>query len=96
MFSACLQALNASGQTVTGLTWATTDPTIVSLSPDDPPLLTALAAGYVTITAGTATCDVTVSAALPLGTVIWSNPGDGSGVTSIVPAVPSTTGLADA
>src|SRR5208283_1301661 len=90
-----LQALNASGQTVTGLTWATTDPTIVSLSTDDPPLLTALAVGNVTITAGTATCDVTVSAALPLGTVIWSNPGDGSGVTSIVPAVPSTTGVAD-
>jgi len=27
--------------------------------------------------------------------VLWSNPGDGSGVTSIVPAVPSTTGVAD-
>ena len=41
--------------------------------------------------------DVTVysAAALPLGTVIWSNPGDGSGVTSIVPAVPSQTGVAD-
>src|SRR5208283_2024876 len=91
-----LQALNASGQTVTGLTWATTDPTIVSLSTDDPPLLTALAVGNVTTTAGTAAADVTVSAAtLPLGTVIWSNPGDGSGVTSIVPAVPSTTGVAD-
>ena len=63
---------------------------------DNPPLLTALAVGNVTITAGTAACDVTVSAAtLPLGTVIWSNPGDGSGVTSIVPAVPSTTGVAD-
>ena len=90
-----IQALNASGQTVTGLTWTSSEPTIVSLSTDDPPLLTALAAGYVTITAGTATCDVTVSAALPLGTVIWSNPGDGSSVTSIVPAVPSTTGVAD-
>ena len=32
---------------------------------------------------------------LPLGTVIWSNPGDGSGVQSIVPAVPSTSGVAD-
>jgi hypothetical protein len=27
--------------------------------------------------------------------VIWSNPGDGSGVWSIVPAVPSATGVAD-
>ncbi len=34
-------------------------------------------------------------AALPTGTVIWSNPGDGSGVISIVPAVPSATGVAD-
>ena len=32
---------------------------------------------------------------LPIGTVIWSNPGDGSGVQSIVPAVPSTSGVAD-
>jgi hypothetical protein len=53
-------------------------------------------AGHVTITAGTASADVTVSAgALALGTVIWSNPGDGSGVSSIVPAVPSATGVAD-
>ena len=91
-----LQALGANGQTVTGLTWATTDPTIVSLSPDDPPLLTALAAGHVTITAGSGSTDVTVfPGPLPLGTVIWSNPGNGSGVNWIVPAVPSTTGVAD-
>lgn len=32
---------------------------------------------------------------LPLGTTIWSNPGNGSGVTKIVPAVPSATGVAD-
>ncbi|MFY9726263.1 MAG: hypothetical protein WAJ87_12275 [Bryobacteraceae bacterium] len=44
-------------------------PTIVTLSPDDPPVLTALTAGHVTIS--TATADVTVSAGpLPLGTVI--------------------------
>ena len=91
-----LQALGANGQTVTGLTWATSDPTIVSLSPDDPPLLTALAAGHVTITAGSGSTDVTVfPGPLPLGTVIWSNPGNGSGVNWIVPAVPSTTGVAD-
>jgi hypothetical protein len=92
-----LQALGTdSGQTVTGLTWATTDPTVVSLSPDDPPVLTALAAGHVTITAGSGSSDVTVSVGpLPIGTVIWSNPGDGSGVSWIVPAVPSPTGVAD-
>ncbi len=77
-----------------GTAWTSSDPTIVPTS--DPPILTAVAAGHVTITAGTASADVTVWAgALPLGTVIWSNPGDGSGVQSIVPAVPSTSGVAD-
>lgn len=91
-----LQALSATGQTQTGLTWTSSDPTTVSLSTEDPPLLTALAAGHVTITAGTATSDVTVSAgALSLGTVLWSNPGNGSGVYGIWPAVPSSSGVAD-
>ena len=92
-----IQASNASGP-VTGLTWTSSDPFAVSLSADDPPVLTALAPGHVTITAGNASADVMVYAgsSLPLGTVIWSNPGDGSGVTSIVPAVPSATGTATA
>lgn len=47
-----LQALNAAGQPATGLTWTSSDSAIVSLSPADPPLLTALAPGPVTITAG--------------------------------------------
>jgi hypothetical protein len=89
-----IQALSSAGQPVTGLTWTSSDPTVVSLSSDDPPILTALAAGHVTITAGTASADVTVSAgALPLGTVLWSVPA--SDVYSIVPAVPSSTGVAD-
>ena len=91
-----IQALSPTGQPVTGLTWASSDTTVVSLSTDDPPLLTAKAAGHITITAGTASADVTVSAgALALGTVVWSNPGNGSGVTNIVPAVPSASGVAD-
>jgi hypothetical protein len=91
-----IQALNGAGQPVTGLTWTSSDPTVVSLSTDDPPVLTAVAAGQVTITAGTATANVTVWATTPpVGTVLWSNPGDGSGVTSIVPAVPSGYGVAD-
>ena len=97
-----LQALTAAGQPATGLTWTSSDPTVVSLSSDDPPLLTALAAGHVTVTAGTATTDVTVidggtlpGGALPVGTVLWSNPGNGSGVDYIVPAVPSPNGVAD-
>ena len=72
-----IEALGSNGQSVTGLTWTTSDSTIVSLSSADPPLLTAVAAGHVTITAGGASADVTVSAgALPLGTVLWSNPGN--------------------
>jgi hypothetical protein len=91
-----IQALSPSGLPATGLTWTSSDPTVVSLSTDYPPILSALAAGHVTITAGAASADVTVSAgALALGTVLWSNPGDGSGVKSIVPAVPSATGVAD-
>jgi hypothetical protein len=91
-----IQALNPAGQSVTGLTWASSDSTVVSLSTDDPPILTALAAGHVTITAGTASADVTVFAdALPLGTVLWSDPGLGGVVSRIVPAVPSPTGVAD-
>jgi hypothetical protein len=91
-----IQALNSAGQSITGLSWASSNPNVVSLSTDDPPILTAVAAGHVTITAGGASADVTVSAdLLPVGTVLWSNPGDGSGVTSIVPAVPSASGVAD-
>jgi hypothetical protein len=89
--------LNASGAVLTGLTWTASDTTVVSLSTDDPPIITALAPGHVSITAGDASADVTVYSgyALPTGTVIWSAPGDGTGVASILPAVPSSTGVAD-
>ena len=92
-----MQALSPSGTAVTGLAWNSSDSTVVSLSTDDPPILTALAPGHVTITAGDSSCDITVFAgsSLPVGTVIWSAPGDGSGVYSIIPAVPSPSGLAD-
>ena len=70
---------------------------IVSLSTDDPPILTAMEIGHVTIRAGSGSVNVTVSPAHSLtpGTVLWSNPGNGSGVTKIVPAVPSISGVAD-
>ena len=98
--SRSLQALNSTGGTVTGLAWSSSDPSIVSLSTDDPPVLTALAAGNVTITAGggtgaTATVTVYPVGGMPTGTTLWSNPGDGSGVNAILPAVPSSTGVAD-
>ena len=91
-----IQATNLAGQPLTGLTWTTSDAASVALSTDNPPMLTAVAAGHATIKAGTASVDVMVAPGeLPMGTVVWSNPGDGSGVSSIVPAVPSPSGVAD-
>jgi hypothetical protein len=92
-----LQALDSNGNSVTGLTWTSSNTSVATLSTDDPPILTAVAPGNATITAGNASTDVTVFAGsiLPIGTILWSNPGDGSGVSSIVPAVPSPTGVAD-
>ena len=92
-----LQALDANGADMQGLNWAVSDSTVASLSTDDPPLLTALVPGHITITAGDSSADLTVypDPVLPLGTVIWSTPGDGSGVVGIGPAVPSSDGVAD-
>jgi hypothetical protein len=91
-----LQARDAAGQPATGLTWTSSDPAVVSLSGDTPPVLAAVAPGHVTIVAGSASADVTVYAdSLPLGTVIWSNPVAMSGWDRLVPAVPSATGVAD-
>ncbi|PYT87372.1 MAG: hypothetical protein DMG36_25435 [Acidobacteria bacterium] len=91
-----IQALGSNSQPVTGLTWMSSDTTIVTLSTDDPPFITAAAPGNATITAGGASADVTVYAgpALPVGTVIWSNPATGS-AAGFFPAVPSRTGVAD-
>jgi hypothetical protein len=95
-----IQALNAAGQGVLGLTWTSSDPNVVGLTLEDPPTLVAVAAGRATIEAGGASADVTVLAVedlpngeLPVGTVLWSNPADSWG--GIVPAVPSPEGVAD-
>jgi hypothetical protein len=90
-----LQAFDDGGNVLAGLTWASTDLTVATLSTDDPPIITAVAPGHVTITAGNASTDLTVypGPALPLGTVQWSTPGDGSGVAQILPAVPSDSGV---
>jgi len=83
-----IQALGPNGKPVKGLTWLSSDRSFVSLSSDDPPVLSAIAPGHVTIHAGDASAEVTVSSeALPLGTVLWSHPGNGSGAYSIVPAI---------
>ena len=76
-----LQALNSAGQPVTGLTWTSSNSAVVGLSNDNPPLLTALTLGHVTISAGGASADVTVPAGpLTPGTVLWSIPSSGSTV----------------
>ncbi len=81
-----MQAVNAAWRRVTGLNWASSDPAVASLSADDPPVLTARAAGHVTITAGTASADVTVWAGeMPVGTVLWMNSGTGSGAARSAP-----------
>jgi len=91
-----IQALDSTGQSVTGLSWTSSNTAVAMLSTDDPPIITAVGSGNATITAGNASADVTVvTSALRAGTVIWSNPGEGSGVSNIVPAVPSSTGVAD-
>ena len=92
-----IQALDPNGQSVTGLTWTSSNTAVATLSTDDPPIITAVAAGNTTISGGNASADVTVftGATLATGTVIWLNPGDGSSVTCIIPAVPSSTGVAD-
>ena len=92
-----LRAIDSQGTALTGLAWKSSDTTIASLSTDDPPVITALAPGHSTISAGDGSADITVypGSALPIGTIQWSNPGDGSGVTKITPAVPSENGVAD-
>jgi hypothetical protein len=64
-----LQALNSSGQPVSGLRWSSSDTTVASLLTDDPPIITAVATGHVTNTAGHSSADLTVysSYALPNG-----------------------------
>jgi hypothetical protein len=92
-----IQALDNNGNPVTGLSWSSSNTDVVTLSTDDPPIITAVSPGNVTITGGQATADLTIYAGptFPTGTTIWSNAGDGSGVYSIMPAVPSSTGVAD-
>ena len=91
------QAADTQGQPFQGLMWSSSDPTVASLSTDDPPVITALVPGHTTITAADGSAEITVYAGpiLPTGTIKWSIPGDGSGVTQILPAVPSETGVAD-
>jgi alpha-tubulin suppressor-like RCC1 family protein len=90
-----LQALDDNGQPITGAAWASTDTGIVSLSSADPPVLTAVAPGTVTINVGNASAEVTVYAGptLPIGTVVWTNGASTQG--GLYPAVPNYDAVAD-
>jgi hypothetical protein len=93
--SRTLSVVDGSGNPVKGLGWAVSDPGIVSLSTDDPPLIKAIAAGSTKVWAGDASVPVMVYAgtSLPPGTVVWSLPlGGGAGNINLVPAVPSDSG----
>jgi hypothetical protein len=92
--SRTIQALDSNGQPVSGLTWTSSNPGVVSLSNDDPPILTAMAQGYATIVAGGASATVTVTnnGYLAPGTIRWSYPIP---MQKLAPAVPSLTGVAD-
>lgn len=87
---------DSSGNALTGLEWTTSDPTIVSLSTDDPPILAAVAPGTAIVYVVGMPVLVTVysGTSLPAGTPIWSVPrgNGGAGSVTIAPAVPSASG----
>jgi hypothetical protein len=91
-----ISVTDSAGSPVSGLQWITTNSNVVSLSTDDPPVITALAPGSAIVYAGEAPISVTVYAgtSLPAGTINWSVPvgGGSSANPSLVPAVPSASG----
>lgn len=90
------------GQSVSGATWTTSDPTIVSITTDDPPQLSAIAQGTATLSASfgqlqaSMTLNVFSGQSLPFGTPLWSvAPVTGGSLTSLVPALPMNQGDPD-
>jgi hypothetical protein len=100
--SRTLDAFNASDALLSGLVWNSIAPNVVTLSTDDPPVLTATAVGTTTVevssgsspSACVATLTIYSGPELPEGTVKWSVPTNG-GMPDIIPAVPSSEGVAD-
>jgi hypothetical protein len=94
--SRTVSVVDSNGNPVQGLYWFATDPTIVSLSTADPPIITALAPGTVTVYAGEVPIAITVYAsgtAIPPGTPVWTNPPlPGFTLNQVVQAVPTANG----
>lgn len=94
--SRTLAAKDNNGSAVAGLPWSASDSTIVKLSADDPPVITAIAPGSTKVWAGDISVPVTVYAGtvLPAGTPTWTVPlGSGNDALNIIPAVPSDSGV---
>jgi hypothetical protein len=90
------------GQSVRGATWTISDPTVVSITQNDPPRLSALAPGTTTLTAtfNGLSADMTINilsgAALPVGTPIWSvDPTPGNFIFQMVRGNPVNPGDPD-
>jgi hypothetical protein len=81
----------ATGAVIPGVPITSSDPSVVAVSGGDPPAVTGLLPGHVTLQAGPASADVTVFAGpvLPLGTIRWTAPSDGSGLRKTVSAIPT-------
>jgi hypothetical protein len=87
---------DSNGNAVTGLEWTTSNSSVVSLSSDDPPVITALAPGTAIFYVVGMPILVTVysGSSLPAGTPIWSVPAVSfpNFPTIALPAVPSASG----
>jgi Glucodextranase, domain B len=90
------------GQAVAGATWSISDPTVVSITSDDPPQLTALAQGTATLTANfnnlsaTMIVNVAPGPSFAAGTPVWSiDPLPGNFASKIFRANPFNSGDPD-
>jgi len=90
------------GQSVPGVTWTISDPSIASISASDPPQVTAVATGTATLTASlgqlkaTMTINVLSGTALPFGTPLWAAGSvTGGSLNGLVPANPINNGDPD-
>jgi hypothetical protein len=90
-----ISVTDSNGNAVTGMEWTTSNPSVVSLSNDDPPILTAVAPGTAIVYVVGMPVLVTVysGTSLPPGTPIWSVPTTSvSSAPLAIPAVPSASG----
>ncbi len=90
------------GQLVTGAKWTISDSSVASITPSDPPQLTALTPGTVTLTAtfsglsASMTVNVFSGTTLPVGTPIWSvDPTSGNTVMQMIRGNPVNPGDPD-